>query len=108
MKQRPGNISQRARPLRQTRNLTPTPSGAATAITKVGLRERRHHRRPGQIPIDLEAPRDFVPWRFSDACNPLPNPLRRAGRPRNLHNNGHSRGVLSSLPMRWRCGLWGR
>ncbi len=73
---------------------------AATAITKVGLRERRHHRRPGQIPIDLEVPRDFVPWRFSDARSPVPDLLRRAGRPRNLHNSSlyvRAENVLASF-----------
>ncbi len=75
---------------------TPTPSGVGTAITKTGLRDRRHHRRPGQIPIDLEAPRDFVSWRFSDARNSVPNLLRRAGRPKNLHKRGHPREPLAS------------
>jgi hypothetical protein len=34
-----------------------------------------------------EAPRDFVPWRFSDAATAVPNHPRPAGRPRNLHKS---------------------
>ncbi len=62
-----------------------SPSGAATAISKVALRQRRYHRRPGQIPIDLDAPRDFLPWRFSDAGRSGVQPHTSCRRPTNLH-----------------------
>ncbi len=69
--------------------------GRAGTIAKAPPSQDHRRHRPAQIPIRLvsasaEAPRDFVPWRFSDACTTVPNQPHRAGRPRNLHMSRHS------------------
>ena len=43
------------------------------------------------LPSRLPHPRDFVPWRFSDACRRrAPTPASPLGRPTNLHMKRHS------------------
>jgi hypothetical protein len=70
---RPGHHSRRG-------NSTPPPSPLASNPHRAALPSRLPH------------PRDFVPWRLSDACRPRPptpaSPLRR---PTNLHTTGPGR-----------------
>ncbi|HEY2884527.1 MAG TPA: alcohol dehydrogenase catalytic domain-containing protein, partial [Rhizomicrobium sp.] len=61
------------------------------------------HADCGPIPIEPAAPplptkRDFVPWRFSDACRRRTWMATSCRRPRNLHSNLHSCRHLANLP----------
>jgi hypothetical protein len=51
------------------------------------------------LPSRLPHPRDFVPWRFSDACRRrAPTPASPLGRPTNLHNSGSEFRTLAQNP----------
>src|SRR4029450_9400074 len=73
---RPGHHSRRG-------NSTPPPSPPPSNPHSAALPSRLPH------------PRDFVPWRLSDACRPRPPTPASLGRPTNLHITGRLRAGIN-------------